>query len=480
MKNHETGVREERVFKERYKVSNVSALLADADVDTKVDAGVKEEPVSVVDVNPYGALLHGEHPVRAKVLARFIHLKETVFENRRAYCDGVTRKGADGSDYTPLIFDPPLSMHDMKELGVPITATKENNPGLWNLLQQDIIDLGKEIQAIERCRSDIFLAIVTSIFLVAVTIGCMAVTQVIHLKALCLGGGFTFAMFLLGAFTTVEKAKVLNMRRALYVILCNYIKQNWLPVTYQGWFNMKYIFLNCGIRRKLGICSRRVPDKAEQKKHEKERKEKQNISNLPDENSESCLYLGEWQAKPINEARNFMPGITDSFMSTCSYVYAALYVFTIISTGVIAYQFLKKIPEFTIVRWHVWWLVSYVAGIAISLVCLFKYRKLISIIFGTILSITVLGYASFDITIPKYGFISGVLLGFTGFFIGAVGSFLLHNLYALRQGKDSYDTYYFAWKKAIEYCNGVCEQKLQDKEIKVSRWQKFLNKIVRS
>ncbi len=482
MKSNQGCVREERVYEERIKVSEMTVVIQNDGQESK--SAKNRSPIPIVDITPYSALLHGKHPTQENVVVKILRSNEPVSGNRRAYCEGQSRKGADESDYTPLIFDPPLNACDLKNMGLPISATKENNPGLWNLLQQDIKDIGREIQAIERCRSDIFLAIITSAFLVAVTIGCLAIREVIHLKALCLGGVFTFAMFLLGAYATIEKAKVLNMRRALYAILCDYIKQNWLPVTYQGWSKMKNTFLNCGIRRKLEICSRNIPDKYEQRKREKERKEKKNKMNEPDEHSESCLYLGEWQAKPINEAKRFMPGATDSFMSICSYIYTALYIFTIITTGTITYQFLNGAHEFTTTGWNIfWWLLSYAGGLLLSLVGLFRYRKLVAIIFGTILIFTIIGYMSLDVSIKAYGIIGSCLHGFAGFFIGAIGSFLLHNLYALRQGKDSYETYYFAWKKAIEYCTCICEGKLKYKHPKTTKFQSiinsFINKIAR-
>jgi len=477
--------RDERRFAERYRIEGLSTTFTS---DAGQDVCAPRQPIAVVDVNPYGALLHGDHSARPDGCVCLRKDDRPVLENKKAIFPGRTRKAPDRSDYTPITFAPPLSLCDLRELGAPTTANRESHPGLWDLFLRDVQTVKDEIKAIERCRSDIFLAIVTSIFLAAVTVGCLAVREQIHIRALLLGSMLAFSMFVLGAVTAVEKAKALNIRRAFDALLSTFLRQDWLPVTYQGWSALKYAFLNCGVRRALGLCAKGVPDKYTQKVLEKRTKKTRPRERLNEKEAtgESCLYLGELDAMSLNKAKTFMPGTTDSFMSTCSYVYTILYAASIITLFFVAREFiLRSIVQSEASRaigalWQFGWFLLYLCGTASSLVLLAKYqRKIFSTLGVMLLTLATVSYVIELGGIKHHEWMVSIIMFLAGFCVGSVGSYLLRSLYSIRQGKNSYESYYFAWRNVIEHCSPMCDHLPVEGNVRATWFKRVLDYLAR-
>ena len=468
---------EERRFPTRYKVEGLSTRITESDGK---EVQTPNTPIPIEDINHYGALLHGAKPPGHHIKISLLRNSNQILEDKEAITRDTTRKGTDQKDYTPIMFSPPLSYGDLCELDVPAKATRQTHPGIWNLLLADIQLVKDEILTIERCRSDIFLAIITSIFLVAATIGSFAIDPEMRLRAVSVTSLLTFLMFILGSVTTIEKAKALNMRRAFHTVLSRYIAQDWLPCTYSGWAILKYTFLTCGARRKLERCARKVPKKSAQAAKNKHKKHVPRNTNSPNNKEESCLFLATDEAFPINCVKRFMPGLTDSFMSTCSYIYITLYL---LSIAVLFLVIVRVVPGWvggetgqSLSReLQVSCLVLYVLGVAASLTLLARFQKLILVVCAAAMLTLSATFWLFDVgSVKQHEALIALVVSLVGFAVGSVGSYLIRSLYSIRQGKDSYDTYYYAWQRVIRHCVPICEDVSIEKAPEVKGFQKFL------
>ncbi len=468
--------KENRKVMERYKAENCTGTIDNAG-----------QPYEVVDINRRGALLRGDRLYEGSGQLTFLRnfgekdseiiLEKLActFEPKPLRKDMMTQK-----EHSIAFFKKELTPLETVRFNSITRATPKNNPELWNLMLSDNKEVKEEIYHIERCRSDIFLAVIAAIFVAALAVGCLIVKDDIRKGAFAVASIVTFLMFLLGTYTSLEKANAINERRGFLANLSDYIRLGQMPISYQGWSKIKYFFRDCGMLMRLKCCPVKHPENI----HPKHLSSVQNNENNDIRLRHACRIEGSTKAKEMNLAKKFMPGMNDSFMSLCSYVYSCLYGFSLVVFSYFAIyaieSFLKNFlnaPDFTISpKNYIWLYGSVLAGAFSSMVFLMKYRKYIVKEGLVILALIVLTlfastFSKLDVSQNNYLMFGCVLAFFAGCLMGSIGGHLLNSLYVLRKGSKSAESYYFAWKKAIEHCFAATD--LNDPALKYSpdKWR---------
>lgn len=473
---------------ERYKTEDCCGVITNTETaDIK-----KTQRIEVVNFNRKGVLLKDNgnkekkgfltllKQAESEILIEKIPCKFFVTKNR---ADTVTKK-----EHQVALFEKEISPKEVTRLNRVAWITSKNNHQLWNLMLSDSKEVREEIYRIERCRSDIFLAVITAIFAAAVIVGCLFVKDNIQQGAFAVASVVSFLMFMLGAYTTLEKANALNERRGFLSNLNDYIQFGQMPISYQGWSKIKYFFRDCGVLMRLKRCPVKYPENV----YSKHPPSFQQCQAIDRRSRHACRREGSNKAKELNLAQSFMPGMTNSFMSLCSYVYGILYGFSLL---IFSYLIIYAI-NFCIKKWllHIE-IVNYknlylsykpflflYAGIFISTLFLMKFRKWIikeSVVIITVLAATSI-FTGLRIDDNNYLIFGCILSGLSGCLIGAIGGHLLNSLYVLRKGSKSPESYYFAWKKALEKCYAITD--LNEPELKYvpdKRLDRWIIKIQR-
>lgn len=452
--------RDRRKIKDRYEVKDCVGIIT----KDKYDDVKKGNKLEIININSKGVLLRGQlkEEQSQKVYLTICKKEQDDIILEKLLCTPLPDCEKRKSKYTNqehqiVTFENDLTPKDISKLNIHAKVSPHSQPHLWNLMLSDKKEIQEEILHICQCRSDIFIAVITAIFLTVVTIGSLAIENHLKVESLLVASIATFLMFVLGAYTTIEKVRTINLRRGFLANSNDYIVDNLIPLSYRGWAHMKYYFNNCGIMRRLNICPLNIMAKPNIFKRKFDWLiNGQQEKNDSDNSNERCPKYGKRKAYQLNKAKTLMPGLADSFMSFTSYVYSFLYIF---SLGVISFVLIQYMKDYLLNNKTIIdksqtavMFICFFAGVILSLTILMRFRR-----FLFILSLIVTIILGIEAKIVKfqvenhYYLALAICIG-SGFLLGSVGSHLLHSLNLLRKGKQSVESYYYSWQKAIWEC----------------------------
>ena len=235
-----------------------------------------------------------------------------------------------------------------------------------------------------------------------------------------IGMGITFALFLVGVLSTVEKARAINMRKGFLSALVRHLRGEIDLKEYKGWAQLKVTFAECGARRKALACPMGHGHK----------------------DKDTCRDEGESMAASINAAKRIVPGVMDSFTSLSATIYTVIYVALV---AVVGYSLTQEYSQSgKIIFWHI--PRAFAIGIAVSV---FVVRGRWFILGMVFLFFVLLAASLFDegwvATLSAIGILGGIL--------GSLGVFLAAQLNSLRMGKHSHESYAYSWGIVLNNCN---------------------------
>lgn len=299
-----------------------------------------------------------------------------------------------------------------------------------DMAQRDSVEVNEELRAIQGCRSNVFLATIGAMAAAVVTIGGYVGPQPTNNPAhVLLGLIMTFALFVIGVFATIEKARAINIRKAFLKVLSRLLLDASLPSSYLGWSRLKDMLFLCGTLHRVGVCV---------------------LGNTPD-SKPRCKNAGLDDSECLHRATQTIPCIFDSFMSLSSSVYSAVYVFIVIGAG---YSLAKTLTFTNLAgsRYQflaTWPLLTYISVAFGFLSVLFLLRWKWPLV-GLALIPAFAPIVAARAELPIHG--AAVAFIFGGF-LGALGWYLLCQVYLLRRGKHSVLTYYYTWERIIQICS---------------------------
>ena len=192
----------------------------------------------------------------------------------------------------------------------------------------------QELLRIQTCRSRVFIATMAALAAGSMTAAVAASNTLSTLPVSTWGlFGATTAGFLLlvGMLATVEKARVINLRRGFLAALSEYLEKGEAPPSYRGWSYLRSAQADCGVRWQSGTCTQTRRFRNEKSSYRKSKEEHESGSaNTPFPGEppwipETCWSLGKVEAEPRYASRKLLPGMFDSFMSFSGAVYGLAY-----------------------------------------------------------------------------------------------------------------------------------------------------------
>jgi len=308
-----------------------------------------------------------------------------------------------------------------------LSGSPNSHPRGWELALNDQQEVREETRRIETCRSNMFTAFVVVIAASSITIGCFALQEKLALPVVLFAVSLIFGLFIIGVLATIEKAWAINLRRGFLAALAGFLCNGKVPENYKGWSQLRVCFSECGLRRRIKACKRGLT--------------------RTDMEGESCSNGGRKDAKKLNYAKRALPHLHDSFTTFVSFVYGALYLSVIVG---FAYSLKPLVKP--------WWDIPFILRLLViscmmiitPLIQRFK-NPLIASIVG--FSIALMIAISMD---TRY--IGIIILGGTGFVLGALLWYLVRQMNNVRRGKYSFETSTYTWKRMFEECEPISER----------------------
>ena len=159
-----------------------------------------------------------------------------------------------GDAYVGFEFDNELHPNEIADV------LRGNDPGNaeFAVATRDHEEVWQEIRAIQACRTNIFIATIGTIAVTSMTVWGFYLEGILDWPGVCVGMGVTFALFVIGVLSTVEKARAINLRRGFLAALAPYMRGELTFKNYWGWIQFKNCPSECGTLRRAEFCPRGI------------------------------------------------------------------------------------------------------------------------------------------------------------------------------------------------------------------------------
>lgn len=288
--------------------------------------------------------------------------------------------------------------------------------------EEDMREVQQRIRATQKCRTDVFLAVVGTLTAATITLGCITIQQELHRGTLLLGASLGFTLFVLGIMVTIEKARSVNSMKGWSAMMSECLARGAVPSRYRGWSSMIQGFCECGARMRADGCG----------------------LGLRSKEGPTCASRGWKSASDLNHTKRPWTGIFDSFMSLTTFAYTVIYAGL---TGLFAYVLRPAIAPWSPLEFASRLMFVFAGAIAVF-VLLRVFGTLKRVLVGGCLC--VLGSMLAEHWVEKAASI-GVLCG-CGAILGLMACYLARQLIDLRRGKHSVESFYFTWQNVHRYC----------------------------
>lgn len=265
------------------------------------------------------------------------------------------------------------------------------------------------------------------------------------------GIGIGACLLFVGILAGIEKVRAINQRKALLILFDQWIQNDKFSYKYPGLSTLLHLSLpQCGWLRANGFCPKLIREK--------------NINPNDNIRRPRCWIEGENDAASWSkhQRKHLLTGPLNSFTAFTAFIYASTWVFyMILILGLASYELdllgaklsiLSGVAFGGISVGSLWMLylasptlpmnrppkiIAWVSVVALML------SSLLWIVPPHLSEIQSLGITSFR----YWG------LFFFAFGLGAMSSFLLHQLYYIRNGKHSLEAYFHGWRHAAHNCH---------------------------
>jgi len=399
---------EEKRRSQRYQAPPTSVALCH---------GASRKEGALVDLSQTGAFLKGCSAPRGDT-----HISICIPRYKAIERNGtVVRWDTEHALWCAVHFQEPLSEYDLSVIlrrdadSVALGATKP-----VGLASSDLGCVRQEIIDVKSCRTTTFLWMWAGIAAGTMAIWTLAIDDKIGPKAALAGTGIILGIFVIGSLSLLEKARAIHLREGFLAALSGYLSHNEAPVDYQGWNHLRSCFEECGARRRLHVCSRRV------RSHIRA----------------TCRDEGEAKAAALNSAKHLIPSVLGSFTSLSAFICVILYTAMICLFG---YALAKTWQEI----WQLGTLgnvlLSLLAGAGASLIAA-RYKG------SSIVAACALGLSFVGATFHESQIWAFISAGLSGLLMGLLGWFYLRQLIEIRTGRFSFESYLYSWRAVLEHC----------------------------
>ncbi|MBN2584131.1 MAG: PilZ domain-containing protein [Planctomycetes bacterium] len=225
-------------------------------------------------------------------------------------------------------------------------------------VEEDIAEVREQIRGIQQCRSQIFIGTLAALCaasfstLIALAKGLGPMTPD---ETLATGCVLATGLLVIGIMATLEKARAINLRKGFLATVGEYLSRGQVPPGYRGWSQLQFAQIDCGLRRKAGMCNavRRYTRQLDEYKEKCKRFEDDPVGNEPPGAEplppETCWTIGMRNTIWYSSKKHMWPGMLESFMAFSGYVYAILYLLlsgvTALTLGVLMHRLVLKANE---------------------------------------------------------------------------------------------------------------------------------------
>ena len=370
----------------------------------------------LIDLSETGAFLQGCLLGQGGAIVRFEPFRRVTVERPCA----PTRCGVQDSKWVAVKFASPLSTSEIRRLTIPWRSGEHaGTRDTYHFASLDYAEVSHEIRTIRTCRSNIFAWTMGFISSATLTIWTLAIDHKVTYDAVLPAMAVIACVFFLGLASNTEKARAMNMREGFLSAMGVFLAKGEGPAGYLGWSCLKHHLSECGARRRTAVCPRRIPSTGDI----------------------SCRDEGEVRAGSINAAKRAIPALMDSFASLTSAAYTVVFVVLLLLFG---YSLTMSWSE-TYSLPHILTLSAFTAGLILSPIIARYHNIVIGVIVGVLFTI-LLGSVFSVNTLNALAALGMGLLG------GCIAWFMIRQLYSVRMGSHSYESYMYSWLCVLEHC----------------------------